>query len=124
MFYDVDFLMKTVDQVLTQNKHNPLYQPGFYQEGRHRIAMAIEFIGAPMQLVLPSYETALKVYDIAEFGTYYRYPQNSQKLEKLQDQFRECSNRHHATESAWTPVLKGYIARQAVGPLGIDNKAL
>ena len=78
MFYDVDFLMKTVDQVLTQNKHNPLYQPGFYQAARDRIAMAIEYIGAPMQLVFPSCETALKVYDTGEFGTYYRYPQNSQ----------------------------------------------
>ena len=114
MSYFVDFLMKTVDQVLTQNKHNPLYQLDFYQEAHHRIAAAIEFIGAPMQLVLPSCETALKVYDIVEFGTYYRYPQNSQKPQKLQNQFREFTNRDHANESEWTPALKEYVARKAV----------
>ena len=49
MFYDVDFLIKTVDQVLKQNKLNSLYQPGYFDEARHRIAMPIEYIGAPMQ---------------------------------------------------------------------------
>ena len=30
MFYDLDFLMKTVDEVLKQNKFNSIYQPGFF----------------------------------------------------------------------------------------------
>ena len=44
MFYDLDFLMKTVDEVLKQNKFNPIYQPGFFAEARHRVAITIEFI--------------------------------------------------------------------------------
>ena len=77
-----------------------------------------------MQMVLPKCETSLKVYDTSEYGMFYRYPQNSQKLQKLIDQFREYSNRNHTTEADWSPALKDYIARQAVGPLGIDNEAL
>ena len=72
MFYDVDFMIKTVDQVLKQNELNPLYQPGYFDEARHRIAMAIEHIGAPMQMVLPKCETSLKVHDISEYGIFYR----------------------------------------------------
>ena len=37
MFYDIDFLMKVADEILTQNKLNALYQLGFYEEARHRI---------------------------------------------------------------------------------------
>ena len=75
-------------------------------------------------MVLPKCETSLKVYDTAEFGLFYRYPQDSQKLQKLIDKFRECSNRNHTTEADWATALRDYIARQAVGPLGIDNEAL
>jgi hypothetical protein len=82
MFYDLDFLMKTVDEVLKQNKFNPIYYPGFFEEARHRVAIAIEFIGAPMQMVLPKCETALKIYDTAIFGQEYIYPQSSVKLQK------------------------------------------
>jgi len=31
MFYDLDFLMKTVDIVLKQNKYNQTYQPGYFE---------------------------------------------------------------------------------------------
>ena len=68
MFYDLEFLMKTVDVVLKQHKFNPIYYPGFFEEARHRVAIAIEFIGAPMQMVLPKCETALTIYDTAIFG--------------------------------------------------------
>ena len=30
MCYDVDFLMKTVDIVLKQNKYNQIHQPGYF----------------------------------------------------------------------------------------------
>ena len=73
MFYDVDFLMKTIDVVLKQNKYNPCIQPGYYEEARHRVAIVIEYIGAPMQMVLPRCETALKVYDIVAFGEVYKF---------------------------------------------------
>ena len=79
MFYDVDFLMKAVDIVLRQNKYNPIYQPGYFEEARHRVAIVIEFIGAPMQMVLPKCETALKIYDTAAFGEVYKFPQDTAK---------------------------------------------
>ena len=67
MFYDVDFLMKAVDIVLKQNKYNQCYQPGYFEEARHRVAIVIEYNGAPMQMVLPTCETARKVYDTVAF---------------------------------------------------------
>ena len=124
MFYDVDFLMKTVDIVLKQNKYNPIYQPGYFEEARHRVAIVIEFIGAPMQMVLPRCETALKVYDTAAFGEVYKFPQDSVKLQKLVDQFRRYTDRNHADENKWSSELKDYIVAQAVGPMGIDNEAI
>ena len=73
MFYDLDVLMKVDDEILTQNKLDELYQPGFHEEARHRIALAVEFVGAPMQMVLPTCETSLRVYETTEFGLYMRY---------------------------------------------------
>ena len=67
MFYDLDFLMKTVNIVLKQNKYNQTHQPGYFEEARHRVAIAIEYVGAPMQMVLPTCETTVKVYDSASF---------------------------------------------------------
>ena len=98
MFHDVDFLMKTVDVVLKQNKYNPCFQPGYDEEARHRVAIVIEYIGAPMQMVLPRFETALKVYDTAAFGEFYRFPQHSAKVQKLMNQFRRHSDRNHEDE--------------------------
>ena len=84
----------------------------------------MEYIGAPMQMVLPRCETALKVYDTAAFGDFYEFPRDSVKLQKLIDQFRRYSDRNHDDEQKWSPDLKAYIVGQAVGPLGIDNEAL
>ena len=124
MFYDVDFLMTTVDVVLKQNKYNPCFQPGYYEETRHRVVIVIEYIGAPMQMVLPRCETALKVYDTADFGVSYRFPQHSAKLQKLVNQFRKYSDRNHDDEENCSSELRNYIVGQAVGPRGIDNEAL
>ena len=60
--------MKAFDVVLKQNKYNQCHRPGYFEEARHRVAIVIEYIGAPMQMVLPTCETALKVYDIVAFG--------------------------------------------------------
>ena len=84
----------------------------------------IEFIGAPMQKVLPRCETALKVYDTAAFGEVYTFPQDSVKLQKLIDQFRRYTDRSNADENKWSSELKDYIVAQAVGPMGIDNEAI
>ena len=124
MFYDVDFLMKAIDTVLKQNKYNQCYKPGYFEEARHRVAIVIEYIGAPMQMVLPTCETALKVYDTAASGEVYRFPQDSAKLQKLIDQFRRYSDRKHNDEERWSSELKAYIVTHSVGPLGIDNEAL
>ena len=124
MFYDVDFLMKTVDIVLKQSKYNQIHQPGYFEEARHHVAIVIEYIGAPMQMVLPKCETALKDYDTAAFAEIYRFPQDSVKLQKLIDQVRRYTDRNHADEDKWSPELKAYIVAQSVGPMGIDNEAL
>ena len=84
----------------------------------------IEYIGAPMQIVLPTCETALKVYDTAAFEEIYRFLQDSAKLHKFIDQFRSYSDRNHNDEDRWSSELKDYTVAQSVGPLGIDNEAL
>ena len=95
MFYDVDFLMKAVDVVLKRNKYNPCIQPGYYEEARHRVAIVIEYIGAPMQMVLPKCETALKVYDTAAFCRCLQIPtaqcQASETDEPVSQVFRQKS---------------------------------
>ena len=47
MFVEVDFLMKTIGVVLKQNKYNQCHQPAYFEEARHRVAIVIEYIGAP-----------------------------------------------------------------------------
>ena len=115
MFYAFDFLMETVDIVLTQNKYNQCYQPGYFEEARHRVAIVIEYIGAPMHMVLPNCETALRVYDTAAFGEIYRFPQDSAKLQKLIDQFRRYSDSNHNDKEKWSSELKDYTVAQSVG---------
>ena len=106
MFYDVDFLTKAFDIVLKQNKYNPCFQPGYYEEARHRVAIVIEYIGAPVQMVLPRCETALKAHDTVAFGEFYRFPQHSAKLQKLMNQFRKYSDRNHDDEQNWSSEMK------------------
>ena len=102
MLYDVDFLMKTVDVVLKQNRYNQCHQPGYFEEARRRVEIVIEYIGAPMQMVLPKCETAMKVYDTFALGEIYKFPRDSVKLQKLIDQFRRYSDRHHDDEQKWS----------------------
>ena len=61
--------MKTMDVVLKLNKYNACLQPSYFEEARHRVAIVIEYIGAPMQMVLPKCETAVKVYDTVAHET-------------------------------------------------------
>ena len=86
--------------------------------------MAVELIGAPIQIVFPKCEASLRVYETTEFGLYMRFPQHHQKLQKLIDQYREYTDRDQTAEVVWSATLKDYVAAQAVGPPGIDNEAL
>ena len=116
--------MKTVDAVLKQNRLNALHQPGFFQEAHHRVAIIIEFIAAPMQMVLPRCETSLKLYDTVVFGEHYKFPENEVKLQKIIEQFRRYTDRDLTDTSTWTDAVTESVVAQALGPMGLDNEAL